>query len=85
MEKYSKFDDPSNGLNPFTPLDAKSANKTAVVKFLRSLLGFFLVAMRTPLFLIVLWVGSVLHTLKYIFGVSFVIRKIETWIDSLDG
>jgi hypothetical protein len=21
MEKYTKFDDPSNGLNPFTPLE----------------------------------------------------------------
>jgi len=84
MEKYTKFDDPSNGLNPFTPLET-TAKLTGYKSVLRKMLAIFFIILRTPLFLICWNVGVILHTTKYLLLVPQLVRFAETFIDHLIG
>lgn len=84
MEKYTKFDDPSNGLNPFTPLEIPQ-KRTGYIKVLRDILSVFFLILRTPLFFICFGVGFVLHGLKYLLVVPALIRLAERFTDHLIG
>ena len=82
MEKYRKFDDPSCGLNPFTPIDPKF--KIEGWKYpLRLVFGCLLILLRLPCIGMILWTYSILQTLKYLLLVPFLIRLFEKWFDSM--
>lgn len=85
MEKYTKFDDPSNGLNPFTPLELPKDSRHWVTKLFRRFLGWFFILLRLPLFMIVLWVAMIMNTVKYFLVHPWLIRKFEKFIDGLMG
>lgn len=84
MEKYTKFDDPSCGLNPFTPLETKD-DRHWVLKILRKLLSVFLIVLRTPIFFICMLVGTWINTMKYCLIATSLIRLVEKMINSLLG
>jgi hypothetical protein len=84
MEKYSKFDDPSNGLNPFIQLET-TQKRTGYIKVLRDILSIFFILLRTPLFFICFIVAHVLHFLKFILIVPVLVRYAETFINHLIG
>ena len=84
MEKYRKFDDPSNGLNPFTPNEIKD-KLTGARSVCRSILTVVFVLLRFPLVVLALVVSIWLHTCKYALLVPSLIRWFELFIDSLIG
>ena len=77
MEKFRQWDDESNGLNPFTPLETKSQYTGAIKIFLRGFLSVFLITLRFPCILLVLWVQFFLHALKYLLIFPVLIRFVE--------
>lgn len=84
MEKYTKFDDPSNGLNPFTPLEIPG-KRTGWKRVLRDLLSLFFIVLRVPLFFICLWVSVTLHIFKYVLVVPALVKWVERFTDHLVG
>ena len=65
MEKYRKFDDPSCGLNPFTPLKPKYQYDPYLV-YLRNLLSGIFFIIKIPCIIIVSIMMAICHSLKYI-------------------
>jgi hypothetical protein len=84
MEKYRKFDDPSCGLNPFTPLEIKK-KLTGWKRVLRGIFTVFLVTIRIPCILLALFVLFSLHILKYLLLIPGAIRWFEKFTDNLCG
>jgi hypothetical protein len=84
MEKYRKFDDPSNGLNPFTPLEVPKKFE-GWKKGCRFLLSVFFVLLRLPLLILCMFVFLSLHSLKYLLLIPRLIRWMECFTDSLIG
>lgn len=80
MEKYRKFDDPSCGLNPFTPVEPPT-KLTGWKKHARYVVAWFLTILRAPCIWLALWVGLWLHGIKYLFGVPAIIRWLECFSD----
>ena len=65
MEKFTKFDDPSTGINPFMP--NKVSNSTNTLKnVILTIISFFLAASRLPCICFVLFNYLVLHVIKYL-------------------
>jgi len=85
MEKYVKWDDPSNGLNPFTPLETKVQYEKGIMLYLRGLLSIFLTILRLPCIWLVLWVQFFLHLCKYLVILPVLVRILEKSIDSMCG
>ena len=81
MEKYTKWDDPSNGLNPFTPLETKP-QFTNWKKYLRTALSVFFLLLRIPCILLSIFMLFACHAYKYIFLVPYLIRVLEKLFDS---
>ena len=84
MEKYRKFDDPSNGLNPFTPLEVPK-KLTGWKKNCRSIISVFLPLLRIPMVTMGLAVLFCLHGLKYLFVFPRLVRWMEYFADNLIG
>ena len=82
MEKYVKFDDPSNGLNAFTPLDLPK-KRTGVYLWLRSIFGVFLIVLRIPMFILAIFVCFTLHAVKYLLVLPPLIRMFERFNDRM--
>lgn len=80
MEKYRKWDDPSNGLNPFTPLKPKKT-LDGLWKIARTLITAFFLILRIPCLLLVVPVYTFLHVTKYLLVVPILIRAAERFID----
>ena len=84
MEKYTKWDDPSNGLNPFTPLIPKS-KLYGISSILRSLITVFFLLIRVPCVIIVFVIYTTLHAAKFFLLVPALIRLVERFLDYLCG
>jgi len=84
MEKYRKFDDPSCGLNPFTPIEP-TAKLTGWKKWARLFLTYFLMILRIPCVMLGVWVGMSLHCWKFIVIHPTLIRYVERFIDQMYG
>ena len=84
MEKYTKWDDPSNGLNPFTPLETKP-QYTNWKKHARSCLSVFFLFMRVPCIILSIVMLYVCQAYKYLFMIPPLIRFLEKTFDSTCG
>ena len=84
MEKYTKFDDPSCGLNPFTPLPIKD-DRSAFVKFLRSLCTVILLIIRLPVGPMGFLAWSFCNVVKYLLLLTPVIRWFESFFNGVVG
>lgn len=84
MDGFSKFDDPSNGLNPFTPNEVK-ATRTGYKKVCRSILTVIFLAIRLPFILLAFNVSLTLHAMKYMLVFPYLIRVAECFIDRMIG
>jgi hypothetical protein len=82
MEKYRKFDDPSCGLNPFTPI-VPNKKLEGWKYYVRLIVAYFLMILRTPCIMLGIWVGMTLHCMKYILIHPAIIRWCECQIDSM--
>lgn len=84
MEKFTKFDDPSCGLNPFIPLE-KSGYKplTAWKHYLRMFGKVFLILLRLPCLGLALGMYTILHAQKYFLILPILIRLAERFIDMM--
>jgi len=85
MEKFSKWDDPSNGLNAFVPHEIKAKPMNVAKRILRRFLSVVLVCIRFPCVLMALLVGAILHFWKYCLVIPVLIRWAETFIDGMIG
>ena len=82
MEKFTKFDDPSTGINPFMPNKLTSSTNT-LKNIILSIISFFLVAARLPCICFVLFNYLVLHVIKYLLILPPLIDFTRTLIDFL--
>lgn len=80
MEKYTKWDDPSNGLNPFTPLEEKK-QFTGWKNVLRNALSIFFILIRLPCILMAVLILYLAHAYKYLMMIPFLIRVFEKFFD----
>ena len=88
MEKFSKFDDPSCGLNPFIPLQktlTKKDEMNACQEYARWLFKFVLLALRIPCIVIALGMWFTLHFWKFFAVIPGLIRFFERLIDKMVG
>ena len=84
MEKYRKWDDPSNGLNPFTPLETKPQFTNWKV-YARSALSIFFLLMRVPCIILSVLMLYGCHIYKYVFMIPAIIRFMEKLFDNTCG
>ena len=82
MEKYTKFDDPSNGLNPFLP-EKPNLKFEGWKKIARNLVTYLLICMRLPMIGVALGASLITHTLKFLFLHPWLIRWAESFYDGL--
>lgn len=82
MEKYRKFDDPSCGINPFTPVPPTDTLK-GWKSVLRTILKVILTILRVPCIMLAVQLGFFLHGIKYVLMVPALIRYAERFIDNL--
>ena len=80
MEKFTKFDDPSTGINPFMPNKVTTSTKS-LKNIILMIISFFLVAARLPCICIVLFIYLVLHLIKYLLILPAFIEIARTLID----
>lgn len=81
-EKFVKFDDPSCGLNPFTPLECKGLKTLTKTKNIFRHIGkMFLLIMRVPCLFMTLLLYAFAHFMKFLFLAPILIRKIEQLTD----
>ena len=85
MEKFSKWDDPSNGLNPFMPLEITAKPLAPVAGFFRKFVSVFLVFTRAPCVFMAIMVSCILHAWKYVLLIPYLIRLAERFIDHMCG
>ena len=85
MEKFSKWDDPSNGLNAFMPLESKAKPINTLMRMARKFLAVFLVCIRLPCVVMAIWVMCILHLFKYCLLAGPIVRLAERMIDGLVG
>ena len=81
MEKYRKWDDPSNGLNPFTPLETKPQFTNNWKVYARSALSIFFLLMRVPCIILSIFMLYAIHAYKYVFMIPAIIRYMEKTFD----
>ena len=81
-EKFVKFDDPSCGLNPFTPLECPALKKvTTTQNILRHIGKMLMLLLRVPCLLFCLFVYWLTTFAKYMCLAPFLIRKFEQVTD----
>ena len=85
MEKFSKWDDPSNGLNPFMPLEITAKPLTPMYSAFRTFVSVFLLFTRYPCVFMAIMVSCILHAWKYILLIPVLIRLAERFIDHMCG
>lgn len=85
MEKFSKWDDPSNGLNPFMPIVVKNEPWNWFWTILRKIASTFFVVSRLPCVMMAVGLSMVLHALKFLFLIPILIRIAERFIDNMCG
>jgi|TARA_B110000305_G_C19296385_1_gene566846 hypothetical protein len=81
--EFSQFDDPANGLNPFTPLEPAGKPLIGWKLYLRKFLSVVLVFMRIPALLLIVFVDLLLVVHKYFFIIPYLVRKAEINFDNL--
>ena len=82
MEKYTKWDDPSNGLNPFTPLEEKK-QFTGWKAYARKAASVFFILLRLPCIIISVIMLFSAQVYKYIMILPPLIRWLETFLDGI--
>ena len=80
MEKFTKFDDPSTGINPFMP-NKVTTSTNSLKNIILMIISFFLVAARFPCKCFVLFIYLVLHLIKYLLILPAFIEIARTLID----
>ena len=80
MEKFTKFDDPSTGINPFMP-NKVTTSTSSLKNIILMIISFFLVAARLPCICFVLFIYLVLHLIKYLLILPAFIEIARTLID----
>ena len=85
MEKFSRWDDPSNGLNPFVPLKPKGTPPNFIIRFLRSSLSAILLFIRIPCIIVTIIVGISIHTFKYLLIIPILVRFWQLFTNMMVG
>jgi len=80
MEKFRKFDDPSNGVNPFVPL--KEEPRPLYMKPIKAISVVFLIIIKVPFLILMLLSLGFLHVFKYIFIHRSAVNLFEYVINS---
>lgn len=86
MEKFSKFDDPSCGLNPFIQLQKtllKNQQLTGWQSNARFICKFFLLALRLPCIFLAMIMWFTLSFFKFFLLVPFLMRVMERFSDKM--
>lgn len=86
MEKFSKFDDPSCGLNPFIPIQKTLAKAQQLKPWQahgRMVCKVFLLALRLPCVLLAVVMWLFLHVWKFVGVIPLFIRWIERFNDKM--
>lgn len=81
MEKYRKFADQTNGINPF--INAARIKKQTTIMLIISFIMYFVTIIKAILFSIFLIIYVILHDLKKLFYFDCFVRLIEISINKL--
>ncbi len=82
MEKFTKFDDPSTGINPFMPNKIITSTNT-LKNIILTIISLFLAASRFPCICFVLLNYLILHVLKFLLILPLFINFVRSMIDYL--
>lgn len=82
MEKFTKFDDPSTGINPFMPNKVTTSTNT-LKNIILTIISIFLAASRLPCICFLLFIYLILHVLKYVLILPIFINFVRSLIDFL--
>ena len=74
---FTKWTDKATNLSPFLPVEFKPEPLSFPWKHLRPIISVLFLITRTPCVLSTFWMGLVLHTLKYVLLIPYLIRKAE--------